>query len=226
MRRFFQAVQPVYALVVFGGWALGPFFLAGTVAGPAGWTWAAATLLIALVHQLAVRRLAPDLSRRRSDVGPGTPTWDLAWNLAFWPLMASGPLLAGWAAHAGSPPLAWPLAGAGVLVLAAGFAMSGWAMVSNPFFEGTVRLQTERQQVAVDRGPYAYVRHPGYVGLALWALAQPLLLRSVEALGPAVLVVAWLALRTVKEDAFLRRGLPGYADYAARVRARWVPGVF
>ncbi len=38
--------------------------------------------------------------------------------------------------------------------------------------------------------------------------------------------IAWIALRTALEDAFLRRELPGYADYARRVRYRLVPGIW
>lgn len=88
------------------------------------------------------------------------------------------------------------------------------------------RIQHDRGHRVIDQGPYRVIRHPGYVGVALWALAGPCLLCSWAALAPAGAVVLWLVLRTALEDALLRRELPGYADYAARVRWRWLPGVW
>ena len=83
----------------------------------------------------------------------------------------------------------------------------------------------EGHQLVV-RGPYRLVRHPGYVGLAGWALASPLLLLSARAIWPALLAAAWIVLRTALEDATLRRELEGYAAYARRVRWRLVPGIW
>jgi protein-S-isoprenylcysteine O-methyltransferase Ste14 len=43
---------------------------------------------------------------------------------------------------------------------------------------------------------------------------------------PAVLVVVVLAVRTNLEDATLQSELPGYAEYAERVRYKWIPGTW
>jgi len=40
------------------------------------------------------------------------------------------------------------------------------------------------------------------------------------------LIVGALTLRIFIEEAALRQGLPGYGDYAARVRYRLIPGVW
>jgi protein-S-isoprenylcysteine O-methyltransferase Ste14 len=37
-----------------------------------------------------------------------------------------------------------------------------WAMQVNRFFSSIPRIQAERGHAVVTRGPYAYVRHPGY----------------------------------------------------------------
>jgi protein-S-isoprenylcysteine O-methyltransferase Ste14 len=37
---------------------------------------------------------------------------------------------------------------------------------------------------------------------------------------------ALVAHRTVIEERFLRENLPGYADYLAKVRSRWIPAVW
>lgn len=73
---------------------------------------------------------------------------------------------------------------------------------------------------------YGVVRHPFYaadplilVGLGLW-------LESYVAAQGAVVPVALVVARLRLEERFLRRVLPGYAAYAARVRYRLVPGVW
>jgi protein-S-isoprenylcysteine O-methyltransferase Ste14 len=128
-------------------------------------------------------------------------------------------------AHRGAtlPPPSWL---AGLALLAAALAVSARAMAVNPFFEGTARLQRDVGQQVVDVGPYRRVRHPGYLGLAGWALASPLLLASSRAIVPALAAAAWVVLRTALEDAMLRRELDGYAAYARRVRWRLVPGLW
>jgi protein-S-isoprenylcysteine O-methyltransferase Ste14 len=160
-------------------------------------------------------------------MGQGTKTWDKVWNAAFWPLMLSIPLVAGVDVVrlqcSRMPP---GFFAAGGVIYGLGMAMSAWAMGANPFFEGTVRIQSDRGHRVVDVGPYRHVRHPGYVGLILWALGTPFLLLSWWALVPAVITVAWVALRAFLEDRTLRRELAGYEDYARSVQYRLVPGLW
>ena len=77
----------------------------------------------------------------------------------------------------------------------------------------------------MDSGPYAAVRHPGYTGGLIFTLGTPLMLGALWAMIPAVLVFAVTVLRTSLEDDNLHRDLPGYAEYARRVRYRLLPGV-
>jgi protein-S-isoprenylcysteine O-methyltransferase Ste14 len=99
-------------------------------------------------------------------------------------------------------------------------------MLVNAHFEVTVRIQTDRHHQVVTTGPYAFVRHPGYVGASLWALGSPLIVGSAWGLIPAGLTVLLLILRTWLEDKTLCAELPGYADYAQRVRSRLLPGLW
>jgi protein-S-isoprenylcysteine O-methyltransferase Ste14 len=99
-------------------------------------------------------------------------------------------------------------------------------MASNAYFEPTVRIQHEFGHVVVDSGPYRFVRHPGYASFLIGALGAPLMLLSWPALATGPLFAAWFVVRAALEDATLRRELPGYADYARRVRFRLVPGVW
>lgn len=212
--------------VTFAAWVVGPFLAAGTWRWPSGWIYGAFTVAGALAHGRYVQAKNPGLRERRRRIGEGTPAWDLVWNAFVWPLFASAPIAAGFAARSGRPEgPAW-LVPLGAAVLAAGLAASAWAMSVNPFFESTARLQTEVAQQVVEAGPYRRVRHPGYLGLCLWALAAPALLRSLWALPFALALVGWTVLRTALEDGLLRRGLAGYADYASRVRYRLLPGLW
>jgi protein-S-isoprenylcysteine O-methyltransferase Ste14 len=102
-------------------------------------------------------------------------------------------------------------------------------MVVNLFFEKTVRIQMDRGHRVIDTGPYAHARHPGHVGFAGWILSAPLLLASCWAFLPAVVAVVavvGIVIRTALEDRTLHAELPGYPDYAARVRSRLIPRVW
>lgn len=224
-RRLFRTLG-AWNAAVFLAWAVAPFAAAGRLDWSAGWAHLAALAAGLLARGLFVARRNPELRRHRRAIGPGTRRWDLWWIAIFWPLMASIAVTAGLEARGGASPMPAPWLGPGLLLLGAGLTLSGWAAAVNPHFEGTVRIQSERGHRVVDAGPYRLVRHPGYLGLALWALASPLLLLSVRALLPAALAAAWVALRTALEDALLRRELQGYAGYARRVRFRLVPGLW
>jgi protein-S-isoprenylcysteine O-methyltransferase Ste14 len=104
--------------------------------------------------------------------------------------------------------------------------MTLWAMAVNRFFSGVVRIQEERGHVVVSHGPYALVRHPGYVGVILAMVGAPLMLGSVWALIPAAATVGVIVIRTAREDLTLTRYLAGYETYAQRVRYRLLPGIW
>jgi protein-S-isoprenylcysteine O-methyltransferase Ste14 len=112
-----------------------------------------------------------------------------------------------------------------VLVLL-GYTLATWAMLANRFFSGVVRIQTERGHEVVASGPYAIVRHPGYSGSLLAALGFPLVLSSVWAFLPLILVFVVSIVRTRLEDRTLQSELPGYAEYANTTRHRLLPGVW
>lgn len=78
----------------------------------------------------------------------------------------------------------------------------------------------------ITTGPYAVVRHPMYAGYIVWLLATPVALGSLVALAPAALVAAGIVVRTVLEDRMLHAELPGYPEYASKVRWRLLPHAF
>jgi protein-S-isoprenylcysteine O-methyltransferase Ste14 len=107
-----------------------------------------------------------------------------------------------------------------------GNIIGSWALLSNRYFSTFVRLQRERGHEVVTQGPYRFIRHPGYAGTILAAIALPIGLGSVWALIPATTGVCGFILRTKFEDEFLLRELSGYNQYTSVVRYRQIPGVW
>ena len=113
-----------------------------------------------------------------------------------------------------------------LVIAALGYALGTWAMASNPFFSLVNRIQEDRGHAVASSGPYQVVRHPAYVGTAVFELATPILLGSLWALVPGGLIALLTIIRTALEDKMLCRGLPGYQEYASKVRYRLLPGVW
>jgi protein-S-isoprenylcysteine O-methyltransferase Ste14 len=114
-----------------------------------------------------------------------------------------------------------------LIISLSGYSITAWAVLTNRFFSSAVRLQPDRQQVVIDTGPYAYLRHPGYSGAIPYMILGPLALSSwlSTILGGIPLLII-IFRRIILEDAMLRSGLPGYAEYAARVKYRLIPGIW
>jgi protein-S-isoprenylcysteine O-methyltransferase Ste14 len=115
---------------------------------------------------------------------------------------------------------------AGVVLFLVGSVIINWAMIVNTHFEATVRIQNDRDHKVITAGPYKMVRHPGYVGAILWAVATPLIIGSVVGFVPAVIAGFVLIIRTWLEDKTLHSELNGYVEYAGRVKYRLFPGIW
>jgi protein-S-isoprenylcysteine O-methyltransferase Ste14 len=118
------------------------------------------------------------------------------------------------------------LAIAGALLLALCFYVTWLVFRENTFAAPVVKIQRARGQTVITTGPYAFVRHPMYAGALLQFAGVPLLLGSWLGLALAPVLFATLLPRIAIEEQALRDNLPGYADYAARVRWRLVPGIY
>jgi protein-S-isoprenylcysteine O-methyltransferase Ste14 len=207
-----------------------PFLAAGRLDWVAGWVLVAVTVVGSLASRILMARRHPDLVAERAQFSEqaGAKSWDkvlmplaglvgpvLTWVIAGLDVRWgwSGALWSGW----------FPI---GVAVMVVAIAFVTWAMVTNRFFSSIVRIQRDRGHIVCDSGPYHWVRHPGYAGGALAALATPLALGSWWAFVPAVLTILLTAWRTALEDRMLQQELPGYAAYTQRTRYRLLPGVW
>ncbi|MBS3797591.1 isoprenylcysteine carboxylmethyltransferase family protein [Pseudoalteromonas sp. BDTF-M6] len=114
----------------------------------------------------------------------------------------------------------------GFMLVALGYGIATWALVENRFFISVVRIQTERGHVVCDTGPYRFIRHPGYAGSVLALFGIVLALDSLWTLLPTAFATVITLIRTQLEDTALHKELPGYSEYARRVKYRLFPGVF
>lgn len=194
------------------------------------WVFAVLILLAGVGGRMVAEWHHPGLlmERLKFDTAEGVKHWDKILS----PLMSisiSFPLVivAGLDHHYGWSPT-FPLWSniLGFLLIAFGYAFAVWALVENRFFSGVVRIQTDRGHVVCDTGPYRIVRHPGYAGNTLPLIGIVLAFSSVWTLIPAFVAFIITLIRTALEDRTLQEELPGYREYARRVRYRLFPGIY
>jgi len=202
------------------------FASAGTIAWPLGWWFIVGFVVCVLIAMAIIWRANPELFTARSRVQPGTKTWDYIFLVLVIGGFVVMPLVAGLDHRFGWSSVPNWVVVLGYLLFALSFAGQTWPQAVNRHFEPGVRIQADRGQTVIDTGPYAIVRHPGYISGALLALSIPLMLASWWALIPAFVATLALAIRTPLEEKTLRAELPGYSEYTQRVRYRWVPGVW
>jgi protein-S-isoprenylcysteine O-methyltransferase Ste14 len=106
-------------------------------------------------------------------------------------------------------------------LVAGGFLFVFWVLKVNSYAGRTIRV--DEGQTVISTGPYAWVRHPMYLGSAVLSTAAPLALGSWVALPLFALLVPLFALRLLNEEKVLRAQLPGYADYCLKTRYHLIP---
>jgi protein-S-isoprenylcysteine O-methyltransferase Ste14 len=209
---------------------LSPFLSSGDWSWNLGWRFTGAMILGAVASRMIANRLHPGLERERLTAGSmkDTKGWD-KWIMpviSLW-LPISAVTIAGLDERLGwSTALPAWAHWLGLALIGMGYAIGTWAMVVNAFFSSYVRIQKDRGHKVVTTGPYAIVRHPGYLGSALAMVGIPLLLDSLWAFLPVILILILGAVRTELEDRTLHAELPGYGVYSAKVRYRLVPGIW
>jgi len=168
-----------------------------------------------------------EVVEKRSKGAQGGKTWD-RWLTQLTMIPALGTLVVAgldqrWIWTAPLPVWVRLLGGLGFI---AGYILLLWAMLNNPFFSQVVRIQEERGHKAVSAGPYHFMRHPGYLGMATSLLGAVFLLDTLWGLVSFSCYMVLLITRTTLEDRTLQAELPGYAEYASHTRYRLIPGVW
>ncbi len=119
----------------------------------------------------------------------------------------------------------WPVL-AGLVLIAMGIGLRAWSIASlGRFFQYRIDVQAEHR--VVSEGPYRYVRHPSYSGIAL-ALAGFALASGdvLSLLAVAIIGGAGLAVRIPAEERQLTEALGAEYQRFAAERSRLVPGVW
>jgi len=215
----------VLVILLFYGLLL--FISAGRLDWPTAWGYLAVYLVTVCINMTIILRKNPEFAVERGKVKEDTKGWDQWVTNIAGIFMIVGLIVPGLDRRFGwSSPFSFTLQLAGFIVLALGYALFSWAMLSNEFFETTVRVQRDRGQTVARSGPYHFVRHPGYVGMILQLLSTPFALGSWWGILPAVIAAGLFILRTALEDRTLQTELDGYAEYAEQVRYRLLPGVW
>jgi protein-S-isoprenylcysteine O-methyltransferase Ste14 len=101
-----------------------------------------------------------------------------------------------------------------------------WPVIENKHFEATSRIQDNREQTVIKTGPYKIVRHPGYAGIVLWAIASYLMFGTIPVGLVSFVVIATIWIRTYLEDKMLKNELAGYLEYSQTVRYRLLPFIW
>jgi protein-S-isoprenylcysteine O-methyltransferase Ste14 len=200
------------------------FISAGRVDIPQFWVYGAVLWLSAGTIYTVLLRRSPELVAER--MRPPSDR-DRASRRISLPLALGHYVIAGLDAgrfHWSALDDAWKVVG--IVFVAASMALVGWTLLSNPYASSAVRIQKERDHRVITKGPYAIVRHPMYLGVLLFCLGSGPALGSAWAGLLLLPVLAVFVRRTLLEDRMLHADLPGYADYAAKVRSRVVPGIF
>ena len=114
----------------------------------------------------------------------------------------------------------------GLVLFAISTVLLNWAMIANPYFDPTVRIQKDRGKKTITNGPYRIVRHPGYLAGIFYILSIPLIIGSAFTFIPAGIYAFLTIIRTSLEDSTLCKELDGYSEYTKRVRYRLFPGIW
>jgi len=191
------------------------------------WAYLGLFVVGVCVNMILIIRRSPELIEERSQIKADTKKWDfylagIFGLLSIVTLLVSGlDIRFGW-----SVEIPFFLKFAAVVLVVLGSFLGSWAIVSNPYFASTVRIQSERGHKVVSNGPYRYIRHPAYAGWILSGIGLPVMLGSLWALIPSGLTVVTFIIRTGLEDRTLKKELPGYDEYSQNTHFRLVPYVW
>ena len=220
LAQVLTAVAALAAMLFLSSWRL-DWVMAWVYVG----TFAAVLTLMTVYQEVN----NPELVEERAELKPreGVQTWDVILSAVVRVSLMASYVVAGLDVRFGWKPEIPPA----IQIVAFAFGLLGagliaWAMAANRYAAVYARIQQERGHVVATSGPYRFVRHPFYVGTITFALTIPLALGSPWAIISGGIAALLFIVKTAAEDRMLRAGLPGYAEYAQRVRYRLLPGVW
>ncbi len=213
---------------VFTIFTLALFLPAGTFAWPAGWIFMALFFGYAVIIFSWLQLHNPGLLKERMRLAAVDQK---GWDKILFPLLQI--VLLAWLVFMGMDAVrfhwsfvpVW-IQGVGGIILLGSFHLLFLTFRENSFLSPVVRIQEERGQRVISSGPYHYLRHPMYCAILIFIIGTSLLLGSSHGILVGFVGMMILARRAVLEEATLLNELPGYADYRAKVKYRFVPYIW
>jgi protein-S-isoprenylcysteine O-methyltransferase Ste14 len=202
------------------------FGAAGRIDWPEAWVYLGIAAALTIAGGFWLARHDPGLLRER--LGSLIQREQKGWDKALMIVMLAAWI--GWLVLIGldagryrwsNVPLGLKIAG--VALIGLGTYLVWLSLKANSYAAPVVKIQKARGHLVATTGPYAYIRHPMYAGAILFIAGIPLMLGSWWGLAAGVGLVLIIAVRAVFEERTLAAELEGYADYAARIRYRFVP---
>ncbi|MFQ6075512.1 MAG: methyltransferase family protein [Candidatus Bathyarchaeia archaeon] len=175
---------------------------AGRINIPRAWVFFGVTFVYLLVSIAVLYKFNPELIKQRLKTKRhGSKLWDevlmRAINLM---VICVVPAIAGLDVgrfHWSNLSIYYAVVGLVLYIFSS--VLINWAMIVNPHFEPTVRIQRDRDHQVITTGPYKTIRHPGYLAGILWTLSIPLIIGSVFAFIPAGIYALLTIIRTSLE---------------------------
>ncbi|MDR3574987.1 MAG: isoprenylcysteine carboxylmethyltransferase family protein [Anaerolineaceae bacterium] len=121
-----------------------------------------------------------------------------------------------------SVPTYWVIGGD--ILVALGLYFVFLVFKENSYTSAVIEVGAE--QKIISTGPYAYVRHPMYIGALVMLLGVPPALGSWWGLLSIIPMALTITMRLLDEEKFLLKNLPGYADYQNKVKYRLLPFIW
>ena len=204
------------------------FVPAGTLDWPAAWAFVGVMLLIGLGCGSWLAKHNPELlaERMRSPIQRDQPAADKKIVAVLGLTFLSWFIVMGLDErfHPSRMPVVLQAIGLAFLIISTVLIMRVFR--ENSFAAAVVKVQSERGHHVISTGPYALVRHPMYTSALVFFVGSALLLGSWWGVAMSLLFAVLFAIRAGIEERTLTAGLPDYADYAARVRYRLLPGIW
>ncbi|MCP4763734.1 MAG: isoprenylcysteine carboxylmethyltransferase family protein [archaeon] len=192
------------------------------------WLFYITSLLFALASAIIFWKFFPEIANVRGKIHEGTKSWDLKVIIPYFlfaiiiiPIVAGIDI--GRFQNSSSNII---FSAFGIIFFIILEILAYWAIFSNKFFEGTARIQEDRNHTVISTGPYSIIRHPGYFSMVFVNISFAFTICSFNTLLVSIIPAILIIIRTALEDKMLRDELDGYLDYTKKVKYRLFPFIW
>ena len=200
------------------------FFLsAGTIKYREAWAYIVTISIPMIVFGIYMFRHDPKFLERRMKTEEKRKEQKLIQRAGALPFLLVF-LLPGLDKRFGWSDLPFSIALTGLALVLLGYLVILYVFLTNSYASRVVEV--EKGQRVITTGPYALVRHPMYVGVIFFYGVTPIALGSYWAMIASSLIIPILIFRILDEEKELLENLPGYREYAQKVRYRLLPFVW